>query len=98
MRLFQKSLLHTGYFILSNGIIEPAFSDNIIEEAMNKNYENYSKVKIFGTNESSIPEICRRIKEYKREYGVLPRYLMDELRTGFNNSPELHQSKQNFFK
>ena len=97
MKLFQSSLLHTGYIILKDGSIEAAFSSNVVKEAMNKFPQGQVEY-VFGTNEDKIPELCKQIKEYKAKYNILPRYLMDELRTGFSNSRFLHQSKQNYFK
>ena len=96
MRLFQKSLLHTGYFILKDGSIHPAFSMDLIGESLRK-FGPGEVTHIYGTNEDRISSICKEIKEYKAKYGVLPRGLMDELRTGFSNSVGLHQSKKCYF-
>ena len=96
MKLFQRSLLHTGYFILKDGTIKPAFSADLMKEGMNKYGDQVSSM--YGTNEHRLPVICEQIREFKEKYGVIPRELMDSLRTGFDNSKYLYQSKYNFFK
>ena len=95
MKLFQKNLLHTGYFILKDGTMRPAFSSGIMQEALNSPYS--SKIdKVYGTNSDQISFICQQIKEYKDKYGVVPRYLMDELRTGFRSGYGLRQTSYHF--
>ena len=34
MKLVQKSLMHTGYFILKDGSIIPGFSNDLVNESM----------------------------------------------------------------
>ncbi len=94
MKLFQKSLFHTGYFILKDGSVEPAFSRSLIMESYSKFGQSVSHV--FGTNDYKLSDMCAQIREYKEKYGVVPRYLMDELRTGFSSSKELRQTKHSF--
>ena len=91
MRLVQKSLLHTGYFILKNGDIYPAFTADLIAEV---NLQPFKKevFRVYGVRSDLYPLICEQIKEFKKEHGVAPQNLVAIIRTGFTDLNNLKQS------
>lgn len=98
MRLIQKSFLHTGYFVLKTGEIRPAFSSDLVEEAMRHPFSKDVKG-IYGTfmnDRSQLEYMIKFIKKFKEKYGVIPQNCTEELRTGFFNNGELTQTLPRF--
>lgn len=94
MRLTQKSFLHTGYFILDNGEVHPAFTDDLVEEAMRHPLSKRIKkiYGVIGTTFTELQPLAQEIKEFKEKYGIIPQDKTEQLRTGFSNSAGLAQS------
>ena len=93
MRLVQKSLLHTGYFVLDDGEIYPAFTDDLINEGMQQIFSKHIQ-RIYGVVD--LKRLIHIIKEFKELYGIIPQNLVEELRTGFPTCGELKQSHNLF--
>ena len=93
MRLVQKSLLHTGYFVLDNGEIYPAFTDDIVREGMQQPFSKRIK-RIYGV--IKLQRLVYDIKKFKELYGIVPQNIVEELRTGFSTCGELKQSHNLF--
>ena len=93
MRLVQKSLLHSGYFVLDDGEIYPAFTDDVINEGMQQTFSEHIR-KIYGVID--LKKVLYDIKKFKELYGTIPQNLVEELRTGFSTCGELKQSHNLF--
>ena len=96
MRLVQKSLFHTGYFITADNRIIPAFTKDLVEEAM-LNPKKKAIKKIYGVlSPKEINYVVEQINLFKQKHGVLPQNLTEFLRTGFATNGELKQSHNLF--
>lgn len=96
MRLVQKSLLHTGYFVTQDKKIIPAFTTELVNESMMCPQHKDIR-RIYGVlREDEIFYILKLIKEFKRKHGVIPQNLTEFLRTGFASTGELEQTKNLF--
>ena len=93
LKLVQRSLLHTGYFILENGDTLPAFTKDLLNEGMHQKFGKKIK-KIYGV--ADVSRILPIIKFFKEKYGVIPQNLVAELRTGFHSAGELKQAHNLF--
>lgn len=93
MKLVQKSLLHTGYFILEDGEIKPSFTNDLVREGMNQPFSKDIR-KIYAVVE--LERFVNLIKEFKKEHGIIPQDLVAILRTGFATCGELKQSHNLF--
>ena len=96
MRLVQKSLLHTGYFITGENQIIPAFTSDLVEEAIiNSQQRNIKKIySVLSPKE--LTYVVEQIRTFKKKHGVLPQNLTEFLRTGFATNGELKQSHNLF--
>ena len=96
MRLVQKSLMHTGYYILDDGQVVPSFSDDLVDEAMLSPHRSKIK-KMFGTlSLGDVKYLLKEIRRFKNENGIIPQNLTEMLRTGFGSTGELKQSHNLF--
>ena len=96
MRLVQKSLLHTGYFVTQDKKIIPAFTADLVNESMMCSRHKEVR-RIYGVlREDEIFYILKLIKEFKRKHGIIPQNLTEYLRTGFATNGELKQSHNKF--
>lgn len=96
MRLVQKSLLHTGYFITKDGEMIPSFTDNLLNEAMLRP-DSKKICKMYGVlRKDEIRYLCAEIQKFKKEHGIIPQNLVEALRTGFGTNGELKQSHNLF--
>ena len=95
MRLVQRSLLHTGYFILKNGDIHPAFSRDLVEEGLNRSFKHEIK-EIQGVLRTAEIDtlIYSYIKPFKKEHGIIPQNYTEELRTGFYTQGNMKQTHE----
>ena len=98
MKVKQTSWLQTGVLIAEiDGKIRhiPLFTENLQAEAMEieKYFDRIEGVKecnslfIFAvylnTSKDYTKNLIKEVEQYKRKYHVLPKYLMNEVRTGF---------------
>ena len=87
MKIKQTNLAHTGYFVTENGKIYPAFTSHQVKEG--RDLAARLKVhikKIYGTlSPETIEELANEAVQYCREYGVPPRFDMEQLRNGVAN-------------
>lgn len=93
MRLVQKSLLHTGYIILEDNSIFPAFGPNVLAEAYYTEGGRRVK-KVYAV--ADFNELLEKIKEFKEKYGVIPQNFTEELRTGLKDGDGLSQTHPRF--
>lgn len=96
MRLVQKSLLHTGYFITDKKEVIPSFTNDLVQEAMLNPKSKHIK-KMYGVlSTEEIIWLLKQIKEFKKKHGIVPQNLTEMLRTGFGTNGELKQSHNLF--
>lgn len=96
MKLVQKSLMHTGYFILKDGSIIPGFSNDLVNESMMIPYSK-DVTRIYGVlRADELQYLCEQIKDFKAKHGIIPQDLTAYLRTGFYTNGELKQSHNTF--
>ena len=96
MRLVQKSLLHTGYFITSDDRIIPAFTADLVNEAMISSDRGGIK-RMYGVlRKDELLYVCQQIRNFRRKHGIIPQNLTEFVRTGFATNGELKQSNNLF--
>ena len=96
MRLVQKSLLHTGYFITDTNEVIPSFTNDMVEEAMIHSKRKHIKKMYGALTGKELFFILQQIKEFKREHGIIPQNLVEMIRTGFSSASGLKQSHNLF--
>ena len=101
MRLVHKNLRHTGYAIFrdQNGVEEiiPTFTNDTFTEAriLKKQYKK-NLVGVYGAR-VLMEDVLKGIKRFKKEHGVIPQDLVEELRTGFTSNKSLTQSYPRYY-
>ena len=96
MKIVQKSLVHTGYFVLEDGSLIPAFTSDLVGESMMIPQRKYVR-KIYGAlNKGELKYLVTQIKEFKEKHGIIPQNLTAYLRTGFFSNGELKQAHNTF--
>ena len=93
MKLFQKSLLHTGYFILKNKKVYPAFTEDLIAEGRMTTFSKGIS-RIYGV--ADLKDTLKYCYKFKKEYGIFPREGVEVIRTGFKPTAELNASISRF--
>ena len=102
MRLVQKNLRHTGYAILEvqnedgcSKLIEPLFTEDFLLESTELREELEKNlgvsVKLLDIYGANIDLPLQQLKEFKQNYGALPRNYTEEIRTGFQHGDGLTQ-------
>ena len=96
MRLVQKSLLHTGYFVSQSGDLFPSFTNDLINEAVLHPQKLNIKKMYKALSQEDLQLLCSQIKEYRKVHGIIPQNLTEFLRTGFFTNGGLKQSHNLF--
>ena len=96
MKLVQKSLLHTGYFITDSNKILPSFTQDLVNEAMLSPYKKDIRMMYGVLRQDEISYLCKKIRDFKRKHGIIPQNLTEFLRTGFATNGLLKQSHNLF--
>ena len=96
MRLVQKSLLHTGYFITQDENIIPSFTNDLVTEAMMHPKRSSIKSMYGVLRKDEISYLCTQIRNFRRKYGIIPQNLTEFIRTGFATKGNLKQAHNRF--
>lgn len=110
MRIVQRNKKHKGYALykISEQVktyiqIEPLFTDDVLLEAREIVSllvgETGGKVSCIGVYIVSMymENTLKKIKEFKKEFGIIPQNYTEELRTGVSTEEGLVQSIPRFF-